>query len=100
MKNLEIIILSAVRGIRERNHHLYINCMKYIFALDRTSYKRWMPIHIKDLRSLPERVETLFNQGEWVFSKTFEPFSFIPLNQANEHNVKVMKNSGGIVGLQ
>ena len=104
VKNLEIMILSAVRGIRERNHHLYINCMEYVcyyfFSLDSTNYKRWMPVNIKDLRTLPESVENLFNQGEWVFSKTSEPFSFIPLDHANEHNVKVMKSSGGIVGLQ
>ena len=103
-KNLELMILNAVRGLREKNLDLYIDCMEYVsyyfFSLDSTNYKRWMPVHIRDMRTLPENVRPLFDNGHWVFSKTAEPFSFIPLDQANEHNVKVMKGSGGIVGLQ
>ena len=59
-----------------------------------------MPIHIKDLRSLPDSVKKLFDDGFWVFSKSGKPFSFISLEQANEHNVKTMKGSGRITGLQ
>ena len=59
-----------------------------------------MPVHIRDIRTLPEAVQHIFDEGAWVFSKTAEPFSFIPLDQANEHNVKIMIGSGGIVGLQ
>ena len=56
-----------------------------------------MTVHIKDMRTLPESVDKLFDEGQWVFSKTAEPFSFISLDQANEHSEK---GSGGIVGLQ
>ena len=103
-KNLELWILSAVRGLREKNLKLYTDSMEYVcyyfFSLDSTNYKRWMPVHIRDMRTLPEAAHQLFDEGAWVFSKTAEPFSYIPLDQANEHNVKVMKGSGGIVGLQ
>ena len=44
-------------------------------------------------------MQPLFDEGSWVFSETAGTFSFIPLDQANEHNVKVMKGSGEIVGL-
>ena len=103
-KNLELSILSAVRGLREKNLELYADSMEYVcyyfFTLDSTNYKRWMPVHIRDIRTLPEAVGHIFDEEAWVFSKTAEPFSFIPLDQANEHNVKIMKGSGGIVGLQ
>ena len=56
-----------------------------------------MPVHIRDMRTLPEAVQHIFDEGAWVFSKTAEPFSFIPLDQANEHNVM---ESDGIVSLQ
>ena len=83
---------------------MYIKCMEYIcyyfFTLDSTFYKRWMPVYIKYMRTLPVSVKQLFDDGNWVFSKTADPYSFISLDHANEHNVKIIKGSGGIVGLQ
>ena len=57
VKNLETTILAAVRAQRERNLSMYIKCMEYVcyyfFSLDSTFYKRWMPVHSKDTRTLP-----------------------------------------------
>lgn len=50
--------------------------------------------------TLPTNVQPLFNKGSCVFSKTAELFIFIPLDQANEYNGKVMKGSRGLAHLQ
>lgn len=50
--------------------------------------------------ALPKNVQPLYNGWSWVFSKTSHSFSFIPLDQVNEHNVKVMKGPRGIIGLK
>ena len=103
-REFELMILSAVQSLREKNLKMYIDYMEYVchyfFSLDNTNYKRRMPVHIKDMRTLPKNVQPLFDEGSCIFSKTAERFSFIPLDQANEHNVKVMKRSGGIFSLQ
>lgn len=53
-----------------------------------------------DMRTLQKNVQPLFQERSCAFSKTVETFSFTPLCQAYEHNVKAMKGSGGIVSLQ
>ena len=51
--NLQIEILVFARSIREGNFHLYVqslrSLLKRFFALDQTSYARWLTIHMFNL---------------------------------------------------
>jgi len=59
-----------------------------IFALDRTNYARWQPVHIKDMNTLPPAIKDQ-SKKNWVFHKAKRPFSAMPLDQT--HRSKTMK---------
>ena len=66
------------------------------FALDHENYSRWMPVHIKDMKSLPDPIKNEFEkQFHWVLSKTNNAFSLTRLEQENAY----VKRSGGCIGL-
>lgn len=70
------------------------------FSLDHVNYARWTPIHIRDMKSLPDSIIQKFQQeGSWVLSKTANAFSAIPFDQAHEQENKTVKSAGGAVGL-
>ena len=70
------------------------------FALDHVNYARWVPIHLRDMKSLPTSVRKEFEQeGHWVLSKTNNKFSAIPIDHAHEQENKNVKSAGGAVGL-
>ena len=73
-----------------------------VFALDRTNYARWLPVHIRDMESLGTELPAVaaeFRKGHFVIDKTNRAFSLIPINQAHEQNNKIVKGDGGIIGL-
>ena len=64
------------------------------------NYARWMPVHIRDMKSLPDSIREEFLQhSNWVLSKTSHKFSAIPFDQAHEQENKIAKGAGGAVGL-
>jgi hypothetical protein len=100
----QMLILIFVRAHRERDFSLYVDVLEKLvplfFALDHVNYSRWVPIHIRDMKSLPESIKHEFQeQGHWVLSRTSSKFSFIPLDQVHEQENKLVKGSGGAVGL-
>ena len=99
---LEILGLVFVRSHRERNFQLYVEVIEalapWFFALDHTNYARWLPVHIRDMKSIPQSALNMF-QSCWVFQKTNKRFSSIPLDQAHEQNNKIVKDVGGAIGL-
>ena len=67
----ETLILIFVRAHRERNFHLYVNVLEELallfFALDHVNYARWLPVHIRDMKSLPRPIKEEFEiQDNWV----------------------------------
>ena len=57
-------------------------------------------MHIRNMRSLPTSIKDEFEkQGHWVLFKTKNKFSAIPFDQAHELETKIVKGSGGAVGL-
>ena len=100
----ETLILIFIRAHRERNFHLYVQVLEKLtplfFALDHVNYARWMPVHIKDMKSLPGPIKDEFEkQGHWVLSKTNNLFSSIPVDQAHEQQNAYVKGTGGCIGL-
>lgn len=70
----------------------------WFFVLDRMNYSRWLPVHIKDMKTLPPSIRAEFKKN-WVFLKGRRPFSAMPLDQAHEQNNEKVKHSGGAIGL-
>jgi hypothetical protein len=102
--NMELAGLIFVRSHREENFALYVESLKAIvpwfFALDHHNYARWIPVHIRDMESLPASILNEFEEhGHWVVHKTTNRFSSMPIDQAHEQNNAEVKGSGGAVGL-
>ncbi len=70
------------------------------FALDHVNYSRWMPIHIRDMKCLPDSIRDEFERGHWVLSKTKKAFSAIPFDQVHEQENASVKGSGGCDSLK
>ena len=98
----EILVMIFVRAHRIKDFKLYIESLEaltpWFFALDHINYARWVPIHIRDMKSLPDNVKDEFERC-WVLRKTSSKFSCIPIDQGHEQNNALVKGSGGAVGL-
>ena len=83
----ETLILVFIRDHRKKKFHLYVEVLEMLaplfFALDHVNYSRWLPIHIRDTKSLPHSIKVEFDkQCHWVLSKTNNKFSAIAIDQA------------------
>lgn len=100
----ETLILIFIKAQREKNFTLYVEVLEELipmfFALDHVNYSRWMPVHIRDMKSLPATIMDEFKKdSHWVLSKTCNKFSAIPFDHAHEQENKIVKGAGGAVGL-
>lgn len=98
----EMMTLIFIRAHRINNFNLYVesleNLVPWFFVLDHTNYSRWIPIHIRDMQSLPDSISDEFRKC-WVLQKTQHAFSCMPLDQGHEQNNEMVKGSGGVVGI-
>jgi len=106
VKEFELAILLFVRSLRQSNFDLYIDSMTklipWFFALDRTNYARWLPVHIRDMTKLSETNKSVYDEfmhGKFTVHKTSNLFSGISIDHAHEQLNSVLKGDGGIVGL-
>ena len=93
-----------IRAHREKLFCLYVEVLEELvylfFSLDHINYARWVPIHLRDMKSLPALVRKECEQeGHWVLSKTNNKFPAIPIDQVHEQANKDVKLAGGAVGL-
>ena len=100
----ETLILIFIRAHMEKNFKFYVEVLEELtplfFAMNHVNYARWMPVHIRDKKSLPDSIRGEFLQhSNWVLSKTSHKFSAIPFDQAHEQENKIVKGAGGAVGL-
>lgn len=99
---LEMLVLIFVRAHRERNFALYIDVLEtltpWFFVFDRQNYARWVPVHLRDMKTIPEGIEEQLKRF-WVFPKGQRRFCAMPLDQAHEQNNANIKDSGGAIGL-
>ncbi len=82
------------------NFGLYMESLEafIFFALYHYNYSRWVSVHLRDMKSLPDEIEAKFCQS-WVIQKISQRFSTIPLDQAHEQENAKVKGKGGVVGL-
>lgn len=102
VRQFELLVCIFVRAHRTKNFNLFVEALEalvpWFFALDHTHYARWIPVHIRDMKSLPDSVMESFRSC-WVVQKTRHKFSCMPIDQAHEQNNQLVKCSGGAVGL-
>ena len=103
---LQLIMLTFVRSLREGNFELYIESLQqlapWFFLLDQTNYARWLPVHIRDMMSLKQLhpdIEAQFVAGNFTVSKSNKDFSSISIDQAHEQLNALIKGDGGAIGL-
>ena len=87
---LELIVLTFVRSLKEANFVLYVkslqNLIPWFFSLDQTHYARWLTVHIRDMRSLNETHSNIFAEfisGNFTVSKCHKNFSSISIDHAH-----------------
>ena len=104
--HLQLTIVKIVRSLREGNFQLCKDACQSLeprfFALDRTHYARWLPVHIRDMECLETEIPAVaaeFKKGNFVVNKTNRTFSSLPIDQAHEQNNKIVKGDGGAIGL-
>ncbi|XP_048588880.1 uncharacterized protein LOC125572422 [Nematostella vectensis] len=101
----QMLVLLVVRAQRQRNFVLYVEALEELvplfFVLDHVNYARWTPIHIRDMKSLPQSITEKFqDEGQFVLLRTGNDFSAMPFDQAHEQENKIVKSAGGAVGLK
>lgn len=97
----ETLILIFVRAHRKKQFAVYVEVLEGLvhlfFILDHPNYARWVPVHIRDLKSLPKPIKEKFERdGNWVVTKTRNKFSAIPIDQAHEQENKNVKSVGEV----
>ena len=59
-----MLVFMFVGSLRQRSFDLYVNCLDrpviLMFILDANNYARWLPYHIRDMKSLPASVKRMF----------------------------------------
>ena len=101
---MQLKVLCLVRSFREHCFDSYVNALKslvpWFFSLNHIHYKRWLPVHIKDMIELPKahpETYNAFKQGCFTGQKSEKRFSCIALDQIHEQeNVKVKGVAGAV----
>ena len=100
---LEATLLTFVRAHREGNYDLYVVSLHKLaedfFAFDHYHYARWVPIHVEDMKRLPNSVFGEFRNGRFSVTRSNKRFSAIAIDQSHEQLNKKLKGTGGIIGL-
>ena len=94
----EIQVLHFIKAHRTRDFSLYVESLEalvpWFFALDHTHYSRWIPIHIHDMKALPEEIKEDLGQ----FLRPGTSSLVCPLTSVIS-KTQIVKGSGGAVGL-
>ena len=103
---LELLLLVFLKSLRAADFDLYIDALSkmlpWFFAMNHSNYARWLPVHLRDMRSLEQlvpHVASEFKKGLFTVKKTPKRFSSIAIDQAHEQNNAMVKGDGGAVGL-
>ena len=103
---LELLLLTFIKSLRAADFKLYVDVLykmlPWFFAMNHSNYARWLSVHLRDMRSLDQKVPDVaaeFKKGLFTVNKTPKRFSAIAIDQAHEQNNGMVKGDGGAVGL-
>ena len=75
----------------------------WMFALERTNYSRWLPVHIRDMAELPNKHPHVYKEfskgGKFTVQKATNTFSSITLDQAHKQKNELIKGDVEIIGI-
>ena len=70
---MEMLLLRFAKSLRSKNFKLFVESLEQMlplfFPLDHLNYARWLPVHLKDLKSLSLTNPTIyiaFLEGNFV----------------------------------
>lgn len=100
------LIYTFIRATRDGIWELHLSSLdmlcKYFFALDKQKYARLVPLYLADMSALettdPDIYEEFIN-GNFSVHKNIIPFCAVGVDHALEHINRVMKVTGGLVGI-
>ena len=104
----ELLIVILMRSFRQSDFRQCTAALMAItpwtFALDRTNYSQWLPVHTRDMVELPNKQPRVYKEfstsgGKFTVQKMTNTFSSIPLDQAHEQNNELIKGDGGVIGI-
>ena len=99
-----LLVLTFGRSHREKKRvtfsfsSLFRKIGTFFLCLDHINYSRWIPAHIRNMKSLPEKAKPDFAKN-WTVTKSRNSFSSLPIDQAHEQNNTIIKGSGEATGL-
>jgi hypothetical protein len=76
--------------------------VKYFFAHNNLNYSRLMPIYLhsmNDVRKNDKKTWSEFEKGNFVVTKNSIGFTSLAPDHAIEQEIKILKGTGGIVGI-
>ena len=101
-----LIYLVMIKSFREGDFDAYRHSlsaiMPYLFANDNTHYSRWGSIHLHDMLNLQKTHPNIYDEflnGHFVLHESSRIFSGVALDQAHEHNNRLVKTDGGVIGI-
>ena len=54
-------------------------------------FSRWLPVHIRDMKNLPESIKLQFEKGLFTVTKTAKKFSSIAIDQGKKPKIGLYK---------
>ena len=103
---IECLMLLFVQSIRSGKFEMFVGVLDqfatWLFALDHTNYAWWLPVFIRSLKTLPHQYSNVYEQllkGQFTTQKGIRKFPRIPDYHAHEQNNKIVKGTGGAVGI-
>ena len=104
---MELDYLLFLRSIRSGNFELHKfsirRLLPWMFTLDRYNYARWLSIHLCDMENLHKTDPCVYDEfskyGNFVISRTKNPFSAMGIDHRHEQLNKDVKGNGGMIGL-
>ena len=64
--SLQLLVLQFVKALWQGNFDLYVEMLgkliPWLFAMDRTHYSRWLPVHVRDVLQLKDTHPSIYSQ--------------------------------------
>jgi len=101
-----LLIYTFIRATRDGLWELHLSSLdalcKYFFAYDKQKYARLVPLYLAEMKALQSTdpdIHQEFIDGNFVVNKNQIPFCAIGVDHALEHINRIMKVTGGLVGI-
>ncbi len=101
-----LLIYTFIRPTRDGLLELHLSSLnalcKYSFAYDKQKYARLVPLYLTDMATLQKTdpdIHQEFMNGNFAVNKNHIPFCAIGMDHALEHINRIMKVTGGLMGV-